>query len=290
MKIKKRYVILIIVALGLFTTCQMEFMKFRKSDKKQQALFTRNGLQVPDFQSYESEGQEMHYTKMGNDSLPLVLMLHGAPGSSSACLGFLMDTALTHHACVIAVDRPGYGYSGFGKAERSLVKQAAAIRPILEKHRHQKAVLVGHSYAGPLIARAAMDFPQLVDGLVMVAGSIDPALEPHYWWQGPLDWKAIRWMLPPAFRVSNQEILPLPAELEAMMPFWGNITCPVTVIQGTNDNLVHPGNADFAERMLTNSSKLEIIRMEGGSHFIFWTEQELIVDEILKIIGNYTLH
>ncbi len=286
MRMKKRHIVLSILAIGLFTTCQMEFMKFRKSDEKQRAMFEEKGLQGVDFQSYEFDGQVMHFTKMGNDSLPLVLMLHGAPGSSSACLGYLMDTALTNHACVIAVDRPGYGYSDFGKAERSLVKQAAAIRPILEKYRPKKIVLAGHSYAGPVIARMAIDFPQLVDGLIIVAGSIDPALEPHYWWQGPLDWKAICWMLPPAFRVSNQEILPLPEQLEAMLPFWGNITCPVTVIQGTRDNLVHPGNADFAERMLTNSSKLEIVRMEGGSHFVFWTQQELIVQEILKIVGN----
>ncbi|MCB0518072.1 MAG: alpha/beta hydrolase [Lewinellaceae bacterium] len=286
MKIKKRYIVLAVLAIGLFTTCHMEFMKFRQSDAKTKTAFAEKGLPGVGFQDYETAGQPMHFTVYGNDTLPLVVLVHGAPGSSSACLDYLMDTALTNHACVVALDRPGYGYSGFGKTERSLAKQAAAIKPILEKYRRKKAVLVGHSFGGPVIARMAMDFPELVDGLVIVAGSIDPALEPHYWWQHPLDWRAIRWMMPPAFRVANQEILPLPEELTDMLPRWKEITCPVTVVQGTKDNLVAPGNADFAERMLTNSEKVEIIRMEGGSHFIFWSERGLIIQEILKIINR----
>ncbi len=283
MKFKKRYIALAL-ALGLLVSCQMEFLKFRKSDEKQRLQMLEKGQQNVSFETYKTGSQSMHYTITGSDSLPLVLFVHGAPGSSSQMLSYLSDTALTKVAQVATVDRPGYGYSCFGAAERSLEKQALALKPILEKHGTGRAILVGHSFGGPVIARMAMDFPELVGGLVIVAGSIDPELEPEYWWQKPLDWRAIRWMVPPAFRVSNQEILPLKNELEQMLPLWDNIVCPVTVIQGMEDNLVDAGNAAFAGKMLVNSSHVVIDTIQNDGHFIMWTRQERIVGKIVEMI------
>ncbi|HEY5692223.1 MAG TPA: alpha/beta hydrolase [Cyclobacteriaceae bacterium] len=39
-------------------------------------------------------------------------------------------------------------------------------------------ILIGHSLGGTVIARMTMDSPELVDGVVMVAPSIDPEIEP----------------------------------------------------------------------------------------------------------------
>ena len=283
MKFKKRYIALVL-GFGLLATCQLEFLKFRKRDEKQRQQLLEQGQQDVSFQTYKTGSQPMHYTFTGSDSLPLVLFVHGAPGSSSQMLGYLADANLTKVAQVAVADRPGYGYSGFGSAERSLEKQALALKPILEKHGSGRAILVGHSFGGPVIARAAMDFPELVGGLVIVAGSIDPELEPDYWWQKPLDWPAIRWMVPPAFRVSNQEILPVKSELEKMLPLWSHVTCPVTVIQGMNDNLVDPGNAAFASNMLTNNRHVLIDTIQNDGHFIMWTREEQIVGRILEML------
>ncbi len=51
------------------------------------------------------------------------------------------------------------------------------MKPILELVVNQKTILVGHSLGGPVIARTAMDYPDLVDGLILVGGSIDPEME-----------------------------------------------------------------------------------------------------------------
>ncbi len=283
MKIKKRYIALI-MGLGLLATCQTELLKFRKNDKKQRQQLLEQGQQDVHFYTYKTGSQCMHYTITGSDTLPLVLFVHGAPGSSSQMLDYLADTTLTKIAQVATADRPGYGYSGFGIAEPSLEKQALALKPILEKHGTGRTILVGHSFGGPVIARMAMDFPELTGGLILVAGSIDPELEPEYWWQKPLDWPVFRWMLPPAFRVSNQEILPLKSELTKMLPLWSNITCPVTVIQGTKDKLVDPGNAHFAAKKLTKSSRLEIDTLENKDHFIMWTERSHITKKITEML------
>ena len=285
MKIKKRYLILGLISTGLFATCKMEFLKCRQNEEKQRASLLKNGQADVNFWTYEINGQHIHCTRTGSNTSSLVLMVHGSPGSSSACLGYLSDTALTRLAQVVSVDRPGFGYSGFGKAEGSLGKQAVALKPILEAHKTGKRILVGHSYGGPVIVRMAMYFPELVDGLVIVAGSVDPELEPHYWWQKPLEWPVFRWMLPPAFRVSNQEILPLKEELREMLPRWKDITCPVTVIQGMKDDLVDPDNADFAKKMLANSHRVEIDTLRNDNHFIFWTKQDRITRKIIDLLN-----
>ena len=292
-KLKKRYLAIALLA-GFFGVAHMEFLAFRKSETKQREYLLKRSRTDVTSGTFEVEGRQVHYTHVGNDTLPLVAMVHGAPGSSSGMLEYLANEKLTGVAQVVAVDRTGYGYSGFGKAELSLKSQAAAIRPILEKYRATQAaaksghspavILAGHSFGGPVIARAAMDFPELVDGLVIVAGSIDPALEPRDWWQVPLDWPVVRWLLPPAAKVCNQEILSLPAELEKMLPLWEKITCPVTVIQGTKDKLVHPGNADFARKMLVNSSRVEIDSLQNHGHFILWTKKNHIAAKIIEMV------
>lgn len=287
LKLKKRYTITAVLCAGLFVTCRMEFIKFRKSEVEQRAYLLERGQIDVAFGTYEADDHNLHYTSAGSEGKPLVLIVHGSPGSSQDALEYLADTNLTHQALVVAVDRPGFGYSDFGKTERSLAMQAQQLRPLLEKYRalSKKAILLGHSYGGPLIVRMAIDYPELVDGLVIVAGSVDPELEPEYWWARPLDWWIIRWMLPPAFRVSNQEILPLKKELEDMLPFWADITCPVTVVQGTNDSLVPAGNANFAKKMLPNSRRLRIEMLEGDDHFIMWTKEKFIAEKILEMIA-----
>lgn len=141
-------------------------------------------------------------------------------------------------------------------------------------------VLVGHSLGGPVACRLAMDYPALVGGLVLVAPSIDPALEKQEWYRPLLNWGLIRKWLPVEFDASNREILPLRRELTEMLPLWRTIRVPVTVIQGDRDILVPPGNAAFAGRMLTSVSA-RIIMLPGQNHFIPWTRPEVIREAIL---------
>ncbi len=179
-------------------------------------------------------GRIINYLHVGDESLPLVVFVHGSPGSLSAFIDFMADTALLKLAQLISVDRAGFGESNFGYAEKSLEKQAHYLKPILEKYKNNRPIiLVGHSLGGPVIARMAMDYQSMVDGLVIVAGSIDPELEPHEaWFRAPLATPFLSWVMPRSFRASNLEIYKLKPELQEMLPLWKNITCHVTIIQG----------------------------------------------------------
>jgi pimeloyl-ACP methyl ester carboxylesterase len=261
-------------------------MTFRMSKKEVVEYFQAkkiNGSQ----HNYKTGKYTIHYAQAGSEINPLVLFVHGSPGSLSAFIDFLADTTLTSQALVITTDRPGFGYSNFGMAEPSLERQASTLKPILEKYKNNKPIiLVGHSLGGSVIARMAIDYPDLINGLIFVAASIDPELEPNEtWFRAPLATPFLSWLLPRSFRASNEEIYQLKPQLEEMLPYWKNIKCPVIVIQGEKDSLVPAGNADFAKKMLVNSD-VKIVLKADMNHFIPWTNPELIRQAILDMLSR----
>jgi pimeloyl-ACP methyl ester carboxylesterase len=283
-RFKKRFIPIILLVLLMVTAHGC--LTFRISDSEWENNLVKKGQKKPNIKTYHFDGRNIHYIHIGEDTLPLVVFLHGSPGSSSAFEDYLADTNLTKEAQLISVDRPGFGYSDFGIAAQSLAEQSRMLKPILERHPAPKVILVGHSLGGPLIARMTMDYPELIDHLVILAGSIAPELEPYEWYREPLNWKVISWSIPTVMRVSNQEILPVKEDLEEMLPLWRDIKIPVTVIHGQKDRLVPVENADFAKKVLVNSPKVDIILYPEEDHFIPWTKYDEIVGKITALIHD----
>ncbi len=230
----------------------------------------------------------MNYAEIGSDTLPVAFFVHGSPGSWSGFMDFMKDTVLLKKVKIVSVDRIGFGESDYGYAEESLVRQVAYLKPIVAKYKKsgKKIILIGHSLGGPIIARMAMDYPELIDNLIIVAGSIAPDLEPNEkWFRIPMNFTPIRVLIPASFRASNHEILYLKPELEKMLPLWKNIRQPVIVIQGGKDMFVSPKNADFAEKMLVNAKSLNIVRVDTMNHFVPWSHPQLIKKAILESIA-----
>ena len=235
------------------------------------------------FSSYTVGTRRMAYVKVGRGpDKPLVIFIHGSPGNWRGWADYLMDPDLQQKAELIAIDRPGFGGSGAGDVERSLIQQARDIAPLLDQVAPgRRVVLVGHSFGGPVIARLAMDYGSKVTDLVILAGSIDPAMEQTAWYQYPADWPVISWMLPQVLVVTNREIRALKDELAAMLPLWPRVTQRVTVMQGGQDNLVPPENADFAQKVLTRAESLNIVRIPEMNHFLPWARYEQVKSTIL---------
>jgi len=259
-------------------------MTFRMSPKEVDKFFSEKGIKGSQHQ-YSQGFRNIHYVQSGDSNKPLVIFVHGSPGSLSAFIDFMTDTVLLENAQLITTDRPGFGYSNFGVAEPSFQKQAILLKPILEKYKtNRPIILVGHSLGGPVIARMAMDYPELIDGLVLVAASIDPDLEPdETWFRAPLATPFLRWILPRSFRASNEEIYQAKPQLYDMLPLWKNISCPVVVIHGKKDSLVPIANADFAQKMLINT-RVKIVLKEDMNHFVPWSNPELIRVAVIELI------
>jgi pimeloyl-ACP methyl ester carboxylesterase len=284
-RIAARTTIITMLCLAGLLVFMDSCMQFRSTQKEIDDFF-KDKMYPGIARSYYVGRQKINYVTAGSDSLPLVLFVHGSPGSLDAFIHFLADTTLLKKTQMISVDRPGFGESNFGYAEPSLEKQVQELKPILERHKNGRPVyLVGHSLGGPIIARMAMDYPDLIDGLVFVAASIDPELEPDEWFRAPLATPFLKWLLPRSIRASNDEIYQLEPQLNQMLPLWSKITCPSIFIQGKEDDLVAPGNAEFAKKMLVNAP-CELVVVDSMNHFVPWTRPYLIRDAILKLATN----
>jgi pimeloyl-ACP methyl ester carboxylesterase len=133
--------------------------------------------------SVEVKGASLTVLDIGprDMSTPPIAMIHGASsnlGMMRLPLGDML--AKTHR--VILIDRPGHGWSPRQHLEDSTPAiQVRMINEALEKLGVAGAVFVVHSWAGALGARMALDHPQRVAGLVMLA----PVAYP---WRGGVGW------------------------------------------------------------------------------------------------------
>lgn len=275
----RRIPILFSVLVG-FTQIISGCMQFRMSHKKMDRFFASCPVPLQSMH-YKVENRTMHYVSMKENGKPPLLFVHGSPGAWDAFKGYFKRDSLIQRYKMMSVDRPGFGYSDFGKHEPSIEKQAAYIAPIL-KAQKEPVILVGHSLGGPVIARLAMDYPEYVKALVFIAPSIDPNLEKTKWIQYPAHWKATRWLVPRVLRVTNEEILPLKKELEKMLPLWNKITIPVIFVQGGKDNLVPKENLDFAKKVLT-ATQIKAFFYPDYNHFIPFTHPDIVEKAILQV-------
>jgi len=254
--------------------------QFRTSNEKLYDQFEAESTSLH-IGEYQFEEHTIRYLETGSVGKPLVFFVHGAPGSADAFVDFLKDSTLAKHTHMISVDRPGHGYSDFGQAMVSIEGQAAALKFLLEKNEaNQKPILVGHSFGGPIVARMAMDYPDLVGALILAAPAVDPANEKIWWVSYPANWKLFRWMVPRSWRETNDEKLAHIEELKKMQSLWKKVSVPTTIIHGEKDKLVPVTNAYFAQKQLANASVTMVIEPKMD-HLIPWNRPDLMKKAIL---------
>lgn len=214
----------------------------------------------------------------------LIVFVHGTPGSFTTFMHYMNDSLMQEHFHMISVTRPGWVERNAEKVP-SLDEQAAALEPLLRMDRSGKGtILMGHSYGGPVIAKTAMEYSELVSGLVFVATTGDPELSGPRWYNR-LAVVIPRFILGDGLKGANAEIMPLRPQLESILSGWEELEMPVLIVQGDRDRLVNPRNAEFMQRMLVNAEVTYMWR-EGQGHFVLWEEAGLIVDAIIEKFGG----
>jgi pimeloyl-ACP methyl ester carboxylesterase len=278
----KRFLIPLALLVTLFFPSCM-IVQFRQSDRvlKRHLRKERANFELG---YYEAIGRRVRYLVIDNHAPDNLVLVHGAPGSMSRYHRFLSDSALKARYNFYVIDRPGYGYSGFGDAETSIDKQVEALRPLFDRIRDTtgRTFMLGKSYGGPIAVRFAMKYPGLVDGLVLVAPAIQPGEEKTYSISYLMVKKDLGHLFPGMYVTASREKLAHAGELKKMCDDWCGLHCPVIMVQGLDDKLVYPSNIDYVKQRVSDSL-LQVIPLENETHFFSKKAFPKLVEACLEI-------
>lgn len=131
----------------------------------------------PDGDFVTVEGHRVHYTVTGEG--PDLVLIHGASGNLRD-MTFGLAERLAAHYRVIAFDRPGLGYTDrIDAGGASIGEQAALLARAAALLGADRPVVMGQSYGGAVALAWAVNHPETLSALVLVAA-------PSYPWEGGL--------------------------------------------------------------------------------------------------------
>ena len=123
-----------------------------------------------------------------------VVLLHGASSNSADMMLGLGRRLAADGFRVVALDRPGQGWSDRvgGDEAASPAAQGRAVAQALGRLGIERAIVVGHSWSGALALNLALDQPDRVGGLLLLAPVTHPwpggAISPVY------ETLSVRWL------------------------------------------------------------------------------------------------
>jgi pimeloyl-ACP methyl ester carboxylesterase len=261
-------VALIIIATIIFVwlfLSRFVICKLRWSDKKAKEIFTSRNASI-NIVNVSFNDRNIHYVSTGSDDLPTLVFIHGTPASWFRFEKLMLDEELRSKFRMVAIDRPGFGYSDFGKALH-LQDQCKLILPILEKMKNDQPVyLCGHSYGGAVVSQLAANAPGFFKKVIILAGAIDPSQEKKdAAWRMILD-VPLSWFLPGAYRTMNTELTWFKDDLEQLAKDLSKIRDHVLFIHGDKDKDVPFVNTGYGKKMMINAASLSVVTLAMAKH------------------------
>lgn len=122
----------------------------------------------PRYEFADTAAGTLRYAKRGEGG-PAVLLVHGFGGDLDNWL-FSID-ALAESATVYALDLPGHGQSTKTLPDPSLAGLSAAVLAFMDHAGIAKAHFIGHSMGGAVSMRTALDAPDRVASLSLIASA-----------------------------------------------------------------------------------------------------------------------
>jgi len=115
----------------------------------------------------EVAGQTIHYTDQGSG--PAIVMIHGLAGQLRNFARAMVDD-LARDYRVIRIDRPGSGYSPRPASTSARLRvQAETVAELIRILKLDRPLIVGHSLGGALALSVALNHPDVVGGLALIA-------------------------------------------------------------------------------------------------------------------------
>ena len=294
MRFRKRHIFYLLlaalVAFGAYANYRMKrFVTIQMNDEDFTAALDARHLEHAELGYVEGPSRKLRYLKVGEDGTrPLTVFIHGAPSAGAWWLDMISDSSLLDRTDMLAIDRPGYGGSGLGQPMTSVEEQADHIAAVIREVKlpEQPVILHGSSYGGTVSARISMDFPELVDGLLLQSASTAPSEEYMYWLTRPTSHWLLSWLVPDPIHTANFEKLSHQEQLEDMVSEWDNITASTVIVHGTKDWLIYPPNAYFACDRLVNAESLTHHMVKDKEHDLVWTAPRLLKRYLHELIDE----
>jgi len=154
------------VAALLLALAALLFLFTRRTARRVEAALPPAGCFV------DVPGARLHVVERGQG--PTLLLLHGLSGQlGNFSYGMIEPLARDFH--VVAVDRPGAGYSTRAPgAGADLPAQADVLAALIDKLGLDRPLVVGHSLGGAVALALAIGHPGRVGGLALVAPLTHP--------------------------------------------------------------------------------------------------------------------
>jgi pimeloyl-ACP methyl ester carboxylesterase len=134
-------------------------------------------LVYPDSQFMDVNGVDVHFEEIQNDNETLIVLLHGF-GSSTYSWHKVMEP-ISAYGFVLAYDRPAFGltervipYKDVENNPYVLSYQPQILLELIESKPIKKIILVGNSAGGTVALQTALDYPELIDGLILVSPAV----------------------------------------------------------------------------------------------------------------------
>ena len=139
-----------------------------------------------------------------------------------------------------------------------------------------------------MAVKTALDHPDRVGGLLLLAGAMDPDLEEANLIQLLGPFRLLAHLLPRDIDNANRELLGLKRELAVMADVLNTITIPIHIVHGDRDPLVPYANVAYMEKKFAKAP-LEVTTLKNTDHFIPWHSKpavdaalEQLVDQVHK--------
>ncbi|QQG44132.1 MAG: alpha/beta hydrolase [Candidatus Roizmanbacteria bacterium] len=111
-----------------------------------------------------------YYCLSQNQSLPVLLFLHGWRSESSLWFSAIPDS-LSKNYQLYFIDLPGFGESQIPQVNFDLDNYSKVVKEFIKKLNLHPVTLVGHSFGGSMTINLAAKSPELIDKIVLIGSS-----------------------------------------------------------------------------------------------------------------------
>jgi len=240
-----------------------------------------------------------------------------------------MDLALGERLAarhrVILIDRPGLGFSARKKNEDSSpAAQAVVLRQVLDGLGVERPIIVGHSFGGTLALAFALDFPDRVAGLVLLAPATHPGVWPlsrlNAFLSSPIGWlfaytlalpfgamliwpgsrtaflpqviprhyvkrSAAMLVLRPATLLNNwADVGSLEQALARQAERYGTLLVPTIVLNGDRDPLVPP--QQHAMKLVAAAPGVKLTVLPGLGHMLHHAAPDRVAEAVEELASR----